>query len=140
LRPALASIGGAGEIGGGLRRAGNDHQRIGLREARRNLVLDVGLTAQHLLITGRRILAADEEVALLGDRQRFLGTGRWQRGERKCERGCACEFREFQCHVVLPIFASLRITFLHPEVLACHVGARASKDHCLGAALLADQL
>src|SRR5258708_34824196 len=53
---------------------GNDHQRIGLREARRNLVLDVGLTAQHLLVAGRHILAADEEVALLGDRQRFLGT------------------------------------------------------------------
>jgi len=74
LRPALASIGGAGEIGGGLRRAGNEHQRIGLRKARRNLVLDVGLTAQHLLVADRRILATDEEVALLGDRQRFLGT------------------------------------------------------------------
>jgi hypothetical protein len=50
LRPALAAVGRAGEIGCGLRRARDNHQRIGLRVPPRNVVGDISLTGQHLLV------------------------------------------------------------------------------------------
>jgi len=83
LGPALAAIRGAVEIGGGLRRPRHDHQRVGLGALLRALILDVSLPSHDLLVADGCVFAADEEIALLGDRKRLRGAG------RRCEsKGC----------------------------------------------------
>src|SRR5207302_9380499 len=72
LRPAFAAVRRAGEVGGGLRRAWDDHDRIGLRAPARDLVLDIHLAAQHLAAVDRDVFAAGEQIALLGDGEALL--------------------------------------------------------------------
>jgi hypothetical protein len=63
LRPALAAVGRAGEVGAGLAAAMHHHDRIGMAATRRDHVLDVDMPDRGAAF-GRAVdLAADEEIA-----------------------------------------------------------------------------
>jgi hypothetical protein len=70
LRPAFAAVGRAGEIGAGLVAAMHHHHRIGMQEALRDHVLDVHLPNHRAALDRWIDLAADEEIARLGQHQR----------------------------------------------------------------------
>jgi hypothetical protein len=84
LRPALAAVGRAGEVGAGLAAAVHHHDRIGMPQPPRDHVLDVHV-ADHRAAFDRAVdLAADEEIARLRQRQRSALLR--ERGRHRCDR------------------------------------------------------
>jgi hypothetical protein len=84
LRPALAPIRGAGEIGAGLAAAMDHHHGIGVREPLRHLVFHIHVADGRRPLTVAVDGAADKEIALLGDDQRSgLGAHAGERQQRR---------------------------------------------------------
>ena len=75
LRPALATVGRAGEIRSGLAAAVDHHDRVGMLELLRDLELHVHLPDHRRALDRTFDPAADEEITLLGDDERTIGCG-----------------------------------------------------------------
>ena len=75
LRPALATVGRAGEIGSGLAPAVDHHDRVGMIELLRDLELHVHLPDHRRALDRAVDPAAYEEITLLGDDERTIGCG-----------------------------------------------------------------
>ena len=87
LRPALATVGRAGEIGSGLAPAVDHHDRVGMIELLRDLELHVHLPDHRRALDRAVDPAAYEEITLLGDDERTVGCGLG--GRRGVDRNCA---------------------------------------------------
>src|SRR6185312_3094962 len=85
LRPALAAVGRAGEVGAGLAAAMHHHDRIWMATPRRNHVLDIHLPDHGAAFDRGVDLPTDEEIAGARQRERpaLLRTGK-RRREQQC--------------------------------------------------------
>jgi len=91
LGPALAAVGRAHPVGGGLSSAVDEHQRVGAALLFRRQNLDIDLALHDVLTGFANIMAADIEEAALGD-GRLIDSG-----DRKLHfraRRCAGQRRE----------------------------------------------
>ena len=121
LRPALAAVGRAGEVGAGLAAAVHHHDRIGMAATRRDHVLDVHMPDRGAAF-GRAVdLAADEEVARARERER---PALLRPGERR--RSSTADI------IIAGAMALLRNPSMHSSVMFLFVAVDALAFDCRG--------
>src|SRR6185437_15508364 len=112
LRPAVAAVGRAGEAFAGGAAAMNHDDREGMQPLLWNLIFDIGLAGPDLVLALADIVAADIEMALLGDGERADRSGvalllvrrrRRRRGGEGCEQCQARETSDHELHDPLPV-------------------------------------
>jgi short chain dehydrogenase len=85
MRPTGPAIRRAHEIGAGLSGAMNHDDWIGMRQVMGRQVFHIHLPSHEPFVAALDILAADEEVAVLGERERRDGGLRSRWGTRTCD-------------------------------------------------------